>query len=274
MEQEKKTRGALYLLSAIGVITMLAIFAILLPGANASARKREEGDTKAVFLIGEDSGPLALSDALHAVSGDALERAVCSAVLLEKYAGTSFSVGAPSVRANAEVVLALSEMLRAYAAANASYTLPIVTAGVESAEAISPLAGGYGVMLSLLVPKGDEMTAVTLENPLAAAFYAWLASNAPHYGFAVDPSGMLRYLGTPHAAYLFQNGMTLSEYLTQIKEKTAENPLTVKYGGTTYEIFFVPDKKGGGKEIRLPKSAAYTVSGTNLGGYIVTVKQP
>lgn len=273
MEQEKKKRLMLYQLSGVGVVLILAIFAILLPKANESAKGRES-DTVAVYLVGEDRGALALSDALHAISGSTHKEAICDAVPLERYAEGSFAVADPSVRANAEVVLALSEMLSTYGAANASYTLPIVTAGVESAETISPLAGGYGVMLSLLVPKGDEMTPVTLENPLAAAFYAWLASNAPHYGFTVDPSGMLRYLGAPHAAYLFQNGMTLSEYVTLVQEKTQDAPLAFDYGGESYAIFFVSDKKGGGKEIRLPKSAAYTVSGTNLGGYIVTVKQP
>jgi hypothetical protein len=68
--------------------------------------------------------------------------------------------------------------------------------------------------------------------------------------------------------------MTSEEYLTLLQEKTLENPLVIDYGGATYEIFFVPDKKGDGKEIRLPKSAAFSVSGTNLGGYVVTVKQP
>jgi hypothetical protein len=67
--------------------------------------------------------------------------------------------------------------------------------------------------------------------------------------------------------------MTLSEYVTLVREKTADAPLVIDYGDATYEIFFVSDKKGDGKEIRLPKSAAYTVSGTNLGGYIVTVKK-
>ena len=272
MEQEKKKRRALYQLSAVGVVLMLAVFAILLPKANESAKGRE-GDTVSVSLVGEDAGALALSDALHAVSKSTHERAICDAVPLERYAGTGFAVRDPSIRANAEVVLALSEMLDAYGAANASYTLPIVTAGVESAETISPLAGGYGVILSLLVPKGDDMTPVTLENPLAAAFYAWLASNAPHYGFTVDPSGMLRYLGTPHAAYVFESALTLEQYVTLLKERTADDPLRVDYAGESYAVFFVPDKKGGGKEIRLPKSAAYTVSGTNLGGYIVTVKQ-
>ena len=274
MEQEKKRRRTLYQLSAVGVVLMLALFAILLPKANESARGRGEGDTVSVTLVGEGGGALALSDALHPLSSAVLEGAICDAVPLERYAGTAFAVKDASVRANAELVLALCEMLRAYGAANASYTLPIVTAGVESAETVSPLAGGYGVMLSLLVPKGDEMTPVTLENPLAAAFYAWLASNAPHYGFAVDPSGTLRYLGAPHAAYVFQNALTVSEYLTLLKGKTQDDPLTIDYAGESYAIFFVPDKKGDGKTVRLPKSAAYAVSGTNLGGYIVTVKSP
>ena len=273
MDQEKKERRALYQLSAIGLVIMLAIFALLLPKANETAKLKDEVDTKAVVLHGEDAGGLALSDALHPISGKTLEKAICTSIPLSSYAGEYFAVKDASVRANAELVLALCAMLRDYGSANASYTLPIVTAGVESAEAISPLAGGFGVTLSLLVPKGDEMTPVTLENPLAAAFYAWLASNASHYGFSIDPSGTLRYLGIPHAVYLFQNAMTLSEYLTLISEKTAENPLQISYAGETYSVFFVSDKKGDGKEIRLPKSAAFSVSGSNLGGYVVTVSQ-
>ena len=273
MDKEKKERRTLYQLSAVGVVIMLAIFAILLPKANENAKIKGEADTREVVLHGEDKGALSLTDALHPITADSLESAVCDSVSLSRYAGEYFAVKDASVRANAEVVLALSAMLRDYGAANASYTLPIVTEGVESASEISPLAGGYGVMLSLLVPKGDEMTPVTLENPLAAAFYAWLASNASHYGFSIDPSGLLRYLGIPHAAYLFQNAMTLSEYLTLISEKTAENPLVIDYAGDTYQVFFVSDKKGEGKEIRLPRSAAYSVSGSNLGGYVITVCQ-
>ena len=80
-----------------------------------------------------------------------------------------------------------------------------------------------------------------------------------------------RYVGVPHSVYITDNNLCLEEYLESVKKYTYEEPLkiTVEYNGRydEYCVWYC-----GGDTVFVPKNEDYTISGDNLGGFIVTVK--
>lgn len=110
--------------------------------------------------------------------------------------------------------------------------------------------------------------------------YAWLLENAWRYGFiqryppekqAVTGIGYeswhFRYVGVPHAWYMQKNDLVLEEYLELLRQCSVEKPLTFKADRHTYQVYYCA-----GLEIPLPDADDYTISGDNVGGFIVTVK--
>lgn len=112
--------------------------------------------------------------------------------------------------------------------------------------------------------------------------YSWIAEHAAEYGFVVRyPAGKesitgedarsytFRYVGIPHAIYMTQHQLCLEEYVAMLQDYTAENPLEIIVEDTTYYVFYVPAQATGMTEIVVPNED-YTISGDNIGGFIVT----
>lgn len=269
--REKQRQKTIWQLIAIGLVLIVGLLIIVIPrradepNGNGTEGKR----MVSVPLSGETLGPLMLT--ASALEADEVARVTADTVPLGWYAGVSYTVADASLRAQPTVALALERMLLAYTSTNASYTTPIVTgAYTVGAASDSIYAGGYTVELSLMVPSGDEMATVPLSGSLAATFRAWLVSHAAYYGFAITGTGTLRYVGTPHAAYLFSQSVSLADYVALLMTKTQKAPLVVETGGVYYDIFFVKAEDGRAT-VKLTEGAAFTASGTNAGGFIVTV---
>lgn len=103
--------------------------------------------------------------------------------------------------------------------------------------------------------------------------YNWIYNNAHKYGFIVmsaegEGSNVFRYVGTVHATAMKNGKMTFDGYLETLRGTTAEAPLTVHVSGSTYGVYYVP----AAGEHKVPVDFAYTVSGNNTDGYIITVK--
>ena len=114
--------------------------------------------------------------------------------------------------------------------------------------------------------------------------YDWLYKNCYKYGFIIRyPEGKesitgieeynyyFRYVGVAHATYMEKEDLCLEEYLELLKsEHDAENPLTVRGAdGKKYEIYYVA--VDGSATVKYPTNYAYSISGTNEGGVVVTV---
>ena len=104
----------------------------------------------------------------------------------------------------------------------------------------------------------------------------WLAANAYKYGFtlryAEDKESVTgipyepwhyRYVGQPHAYYLFENGICLEEYAEYLK---TDRKISVSFGGTDYTVYYL----AGGEKIAIPADCSYSASADNAGGIIVT----
>ncbi len=103
--------------------------------------------------------------------------------------------------------------------------------------------------------------------------YSWIYSNAHKYGFVLvtngsESSDIFRYVGIAHATAMKNEKLDLEAYLELLKEKTPDSPLTLKVNNkNAYAVYYIAE----GAEALLPTEYAYSVSGNNTDGYIITV---
>ncbi|MGP0584420.1 M15 family metallopeptidase [Paenibacillus timonensis] len=109
----------------------------------------------------------------------------------------------------------------------------------------------------------------------------WLKENAWKYGFILrypdDKTAItgiqfepwhFRYVGLPHSAIIHENGLVLEQYMDYLKEHKSVS-LTVQ--GHNYQVFYYPVSKD--QTIRVPAQGKYELSGNNMDGIIVTVRE-
>ena len=151
---------------------------------------------------------------------------------------------------------------------------------------------GFGVVANSEVSPASAARVEALVEQCRVAYFKaegdveWFADNACKYGFIVRyPEGKdevtgekartytYRYVGAPHATYMHDNGLCLEEYIAEVKEHTKDDPLTVAVDGEVSLIYYVPASEEGDTDVTVPKDKAYTVSGNNCDGFIVTVKK-
>ena len=75
-----------------------------------------------------------------------------------------------------------------------------------------------------------------------------------------------RYVGKPHAEYIFKNDLVLEEYLDLIKYK-GQMEIATKDG--KYRVYW---REPEAKKIRFSAGGDYEISSTNTGAYLITVK--
>ena len=100
--------------------------------------------------------------------------------------------------------------------------------------------------------------------------YDWIYKNAYKYGFAplTPKSNEFRYVGVTHATAIKNKGLSIDNYLKQLRSATPEAPIKLNANGS-YVAYFCPINN-----VVIPKNAtgdAYQMSGDNLSGVIVTV---
>lgn len=119
--------------------------------------------------------------------------------------------------------------------------------------------------------------------------YAWLTEHAADYGFIVrypagkaDKTGLdgmswhFRYVGEPHAKYMYENDLCLEEYLILLQDHTWNSEhLTTTVNGVEYEIYYVPAAEDDTvTEIKYPitdTAAQPLISGDNNNGFVVAI---
>ena len=168
------------------------------------------------------------------------------------------------------------------------YDRNVANLGEEKANATTAKPGasdhhtGYTIALKV-IRDGKTYTLNELEG------YDWILENCHKYGFIerypeskVDKTNIsytsalcLRYVGFPHAEIIKKNNLCLEEYITSVKDY-AFGRAHYKYTteeGTSYEIYYVNGEvEGKTVKVSVPKNKEYTISGNNMDGFIVTVK--
>ena len=146
----------------------------------------------------------------------------------------------------------------------------------QTAPGFSDHHTGFGVQLAYTQ---DERNYDLSADPT----YAWISENCYKYGFVVrypdakaditgvnDYESYFRYVGVAHATYMVANGLCMEEYVELLSVQ--KNPLKVTGAdGCKYEIYYY--SVDGDTKVEVPTNYAYTVSGTNDGGVVVTVNR-
>ena len=108
--------------------------------------------------------------------------------------------------------------------------------------------------------------------------YAWINENCAHYGYvlryAEDKQETTGIQAEPwHYRYMMENNVCLEEYLTLLKNYTADEPLSItNWDGEIYQVYYVAaDTSTDSTYVMVPPDAKYTISGNNSDGFIVTV---
>jgi D-alanyl-D-alanine carboxypeptidase len=115
--------------------------------------------------------------------------------------------------------------------------------------------------------------------------YNWIFENCHKYGFVIrypegkeditevsDYSDYFRYVGIAHATYMAEHGLCMEEYIEVLKGYTHDKPLKINGAeGRSYEVYYVA--VDGSATVKHPTNYAYSVSGTNEGGVVITVNR-
>ena len=171
--------------------------------------------------------------------------------------------------------------------------------------------GNDSIMISSAYGKSDATSDVHAGNTVAltvvggvspylsdesnAALSDWLSKNAHKFGFVIrypadktditgvsDYTHVFRYVGVAHATYMKEKNLCLEEYIEYLKKETSyKDMLTLKAAdGSSYAIYYTAVAESG-SDVKVPVQSpnpdgstnyAYTVSGTNEGGIVITIK--
>ena len=146
-----------------------------------------------------------------------------------------------------------------------SLTSPYITGNVISMLGYSGGTLGLNYGLNKVTVDGESMT-----------YDKWFEKFAAGYGFFYEglsggdnmKKGTLRYVGTIHAAGVTTAG-SLTAYLAGIKDGTITTATAAD--GSTWNLSYVAASADENTEITVGANATYTISGDNMGGFIVAV---
>ncbi len=182
---------------------------------------------------------------------------------------------------------ALDTMLTDFAAATGNTSVQIRSVyrteadqeGKEIAPGYSDHHTGYGCELKYV--KEGTQAASAFENDLET--YGWIIDNCHKYGFVrrypadkTEATGIedylsyFRYVGVAHATYMKEQNLCMEEYIALLHDYTNDKPLKISAAdGKFYEVYYIA--VSGSADVKYPTNYAYTISGTNEGGVVITV---
>lgn len=141
-----------------------------------------------------------------------------------------------------------------------------------------------GRMLSLAFYDGSVTYKIDSNNLRDQS--RWLTENCAKFGFIVrypqskeDVTGVdyscseFRYVGIPHAKYMYENKLCLEEYTEKLKSYTIDKPLlTLDDNNNKYKIYYQSANTSSATAVPIEKTTDFSISGDNRGGFIVTQK--
>lgn len=300
---EKKRMQRISVLAAVGLVVLLLLCLIILVigtiAQHVSGPEEESGGfakdkvqwgSVTVSLEDVKKGALVLSNDTHSYS---LSDTDASLSKIYDYRATHhkgtmpYQLAGMSQYMNGEALAAMDAFLTDCAAATGTNSVILRMAFLTTAEQVTYQSSlrdhakdyltGYGCDLRI---SGDGASYALTTNE---AVNSWLNDNAAKYGFVVrypadkaDVTGVaeytnyFRYVGVPHATYMKENNLCLEEYIQLLTQYTSTNRLSVTAAsGKVYEIYYCA--VSGNTSVSCPTNYAYTISGTNAGGVVVTI---
>ena len=305
-QQNKRRVGAMIIAGTAGVLAVTLIvlmIASIAIGINNNKPNEDEpagdgsgipgGYTTTTFegVYSTAEGSLLLLDASHGYTGSKNTVKPDPSVRAKDENGTSLYRGDyGDILLNQETLDAFNAMMLAFheaKKADAGYQVERLyldsnlapKSTTPSADTKAVLGSGTGLILSdqPLNSTENEVTIYDSETNSGKGVYAWIYENAHRYGFvrasnAEGEENIFRYVGVAHANYMKNNNKTVAEYLEALQSRTANKPLSfsaknAEDKSVSYRVYYL----AGGDEKVVPTDKEYTVSGDNMGGFIVTV---
>lgn len=190
---------------------------------------------------------------------------------------TAYSLKTDALKLKLEVVEALNRMFADFKEATDEGYTCITQAYADGVK--GDLATGLSFAIKIYAE--DKLT-YEIDDPKYKDNYKWLAEHCHEYGFILrypkdkasetgdkGQSNYFRYVGVPHATYIYANNLSLEGYIAKLKTHNGfDNALSVPLNDlTTYKVYYSTQKVEPNKE-------DYTVhawSGNNVDGYIYTL---
>ena len=211
-----------------------------------------------------------------------------STIMEEKHG--AIGVSRWSLQCTSEALKAIDAFSTAYDIAfpDAERTLLIHEAFKKSTEGSANAYNNEylsGLMFKLLF--WDGSFTYKIDNNSMKSEKRWLLDNCSKYGLIVrytsakenitgvkGNNSEFRYVGVPHSYYINENEICLEEYIEIVKNSSFESRLSyTDPTGDLWEIYYVPASSDSTTAIKVDKGSEFSISGDNIGGYIVTVKK-
>ena len=219
-------------------------------------------------------------------------------VLLEEHSTESYMVTGEDLLLASHIVAPLNEMMDAFFEETGRNTVSVISAfrsydrqreiydeyvelvGPDEARMWAALPGHSEHHAGLAIDFGFYQYGV-VRTFLGVGVNAWFRENSHNFGFVLRydyPKSHItftayepwhfRYVGLPHSHFMFNNDLALEEYVDFIAQHTADEPYRAMFGDVLYEVFFTSDTS-----IGVPWDLEADISGNNIDGFIVTVRQ-
>ncbi len=223
-------------------------------------------------------GSLILADAKHPYSGN---EANMNLVGCQGFRNAQMTADGIEVIKENYSYIAYAEMKLSTDAMTAAHKMITDAKNAVGEKAIT-VDGAYGQVINgdkeleeyktaLLLLLADYNSEGNSPVGLSDGYRSWFDKNAAKYGYLESFEDAYRYVGVPHAKHMTNEKLSLAEYIEYLKNNTsAEKALSIKVDNDSYAVYYVQGKVG--DTIKVPQQGDYSISGTNEGGVIVTVK--
>lgn len=195
----------------------------------------------------------------------------------------SYAVSSIDTELSTSVVTELNSMLTEYYQSTGNSYAMIKSGYISQDDLVDYSQCDHVTGLSFDLSSYDGTTTTDYNG---TGDFSWVADRANKYGFiqrypsnkvditGIDEPSHFRYVGLPHSQYMTENSLCLEEYLDLVRQYTYDNPLEyTTFNGRTYNVYYVKvDENNKTTNIPVLMDMEYSISGDNVGGYIVTVK--
>ena len=277
LDKNKAQKIMLIVIAALVLAALVCLVVIIISSINPATPQKTDFDVIDATLTENDTlvGPLVLADAKHTYTVD---RSLLDLVECQTYRNEQMAAAGSEVKEylpykgmmlNKTAMEAAHKMLSdaKKAVGGDAVTIDaafdrVVYSGSESEEGFKT-----GLLMFLSDFTSDSGAYVALSDEYAS----WFKSNCAKYGFINSSDDAYRYVGKVHAKYITDSEITLAEYVEYLKKNTdPTKALTIKVDNTEYAVYYVEGEAG--DTVKVPATESYTISGTNDGGVVVTVK--
>lgn len=285
VEQQKRRKLGLTVIAATVLLILLAIL-VLIVGSVVSiftGKDPEKNDPKnqddtvyvpAVIAAAPNEGNLLLLDNEHPFTGTAKTvKFVNHSSRPKNSAGKNiYSLrDSNNFCGTEETVIAFHALIKAYYDQSEEDDNLIVDQAYASnaSQQISPLYSmGTTISLTYFANYSEDKDPTNEPSIAGVAKYQWIFDHAHEYGFINVEGSIFRYVGQPHASYMKAKNLSLPQYLEKLSETSHKSSLKMTVAGATWRVYCVSATG----EAQVPSELDWTVSGNNLGGYIITFK--